>query len=121
MDISRDSNWNIRYSVLANPKSKGCRGQAITTDLCPRNVHLKSFSTQSGGTIVVCKYSLAYFRSLCNEHVCMFVWWRVLAQKKGRGLATITPDIGAVLLRILSPPPFIYARLQLQSANKKLL
>ena len=25
----------------------------------------------------------------------MFVWWCVLAQKKGRGLATITPDIGA--------------------------
>ena len=34
----------------------------------------------------------------------MFVWWRVLAQKKGRGLATITPDIGMLLVRILSPP-----------------
>ena len=32
---------------------------------------------------------------LCNEHVCMFVWWRAIAQKEGRGLATITPDIGA--------------------------
>ena len=77
--------------------SNGCREQAITTILCPRNIHVKPISAQSGGTIVVCKHSLAYFRSLCNEHVCMFVWWRALAQKKGRGLATITPDIGAAV------------------------
>ena len=33
----------------------------------------------------------------------MFVWRRALAQKKGRGLATITPDIGAAAKDPLVP------------------